>query len=72
MFRQVWSQRQQWQQQQQQEMAPNFLSIMWLREAFHGLRIQDVKSLILFDALFLLDGRKRREGKKEKKRGKKE
>jgi hypothetical protein len=45
---------------------------MWLREAFHGLRIQDVKSLILFDALFLLDGRKRREGKKEKKRGKKE
>jgi hypothetical protein len=35
--------------------------------AFHGLGVHDVKSLILVDALFLLGGRKRREGKKKRK-----
>jgi hypothetical protein len=52
-------------------MAPNFLSIMWHGEAFHGLVVQDVKSLILVDALFLLDEGRRREGKKKKKKRKK-
>jgi hypothetical protein len=33
-------------------------------EAFHGLGVQDVKSLILVYALFLLDEGRRREGKK--------
>jgi hypothetical protein len=45
-------------------MAPNFLSVTWLGEAFHGLGVQDVESLILIDALFPLDGGRRREGKK--------
>jgi hypothetical protein len=35
--------------------------------AFHGLGVQEVESLILVDALFLLDGGRRREGNKEKK-----
>jgi hypothetical protein len=48
-------------------MAPIFLSVMWLGVAFHGLGVHDVKSLILVDALFLLGGRKRREGKKKRK-----
>jgi hypothetical protein len=48
-------------------MVPNFLSAAWCWEAFHGLRVQNVKSLILVDVIFLLDGRWRREGKKEKK-----
>jgi hypothetical protein len=36
-------------------------------DVFHGLRVQDVKSLILIDALFLLDQGRRREGKKKEK-----
>jgi hypothetical protein len=32
--------------QQWQEKAPDFLSIMWHGEAFHGLGVQDVESLI--------------------------
>jgi hypothetical protein len=47
-------------------MVPNFLSEAWCGEAFHGLRVQEVQSLILVDALFLLDGGKRRERKKKK------
>jgi hypothetical protein len=34
-------------------MAPNFLSVTWHGEAFHGLRVQDVENLILVGALFL-------------------
>jgi hypothetical protein len=34
-------------------MAPNFLSVMWCREAFYGLGVEDVKSLILVGALYL-------------------
>jgi hypothetical protein len=37
-------------------------------ETFHSLGDQDVVSFILFDALFLLDGGRRREGKKEEKK----
>jgi hypothetical protein len=48
-------------------MAPNLLSFTWCGEAFHGLGVQDVKSLILVDALFPLDGGRRREGKKKEK-----
>jgi hypothetical protein len=51
------------------EMAPNFLSTVWHGEAFHGLGVQDVESLILIDALFLLDGGRRRKRKNEKKNG---
>jgi hypothetical protein len=43
-------------------MVPKFLSIMWCGEPFHWLGIQDVKSLILVGALFLLDGGRRRGG----------
>jgi hypothetical protein len=46
-------------------VAPNFLSAAWYGEAFHGLEVQDVESLILVGALFLLDRGKRREGKKK-------
>jgi hypothetical protein len=46
-------------------MVPYFLSVTWQREAFHGLGVHDVKSLILVAALFLLDGGRRREGKKK-------
>jgi hypothetical protein len=42
-------------------MASNFLSVTWCGEDFHRLRGHDVKSLILVDALFLLDGGRRRE-----------
>jgi hypothetical protein len=59
MHKRVWSQ---W---WQKEMAPTFLSVAWHGEAFHGLGVQ---SLILIDALSLLDGRRRREEKKKKKR----
>jgi hypothetical protein len=40
-----------------------FLSVVWCGEAFHRLGVQDVKSLILVDALSLFDGGRRREGK---------
>jgi hypothetical protein len=46
-------------------MAPNFLSITWCGEAFHRLGVQGVESLILVGALFLFDGRRRKEGKKK-------
>jgi hypothetical protein len=46
-------------------MLLTFLSAVWHAKAFHGLGVQDVKSLILVDALFLLD-RERRKGKKNK------
>jgi hypothetical protein len=36
-------------------------------EAFHRQGVQDVKNLILVDALFLLDQGRRREGKKKEK-----
>jgi hypothetical protein len=45
-------------------MAPDFLSAVW-REASHELGVQDVESLILIDALFPLDGGRRREGKEK-------
>jgi hypothetical protein len=51
-------------------MAPNYLSAMWSGEDFPRLGVQGVEGLILFVALFLLDGGRRREGKKNK-RGKK-
>jgi hypothetical protein len=44
--------------------VPNFLSVTWSEETFHGLGILDVESLVLVDVLFPLDGR-RREGKKK-------
>jgi hypothetical protein len=47
-------------------MAPNFLNSVWCEEAFYGLVVQDVESLILIDAFFLTDGGRRREGKKKK------
>jgi hypothetical protein len=47
-------------------MVPNFLSAAWCGEAFHRLVVQDVESLVLVDALFPLDGGRRREGKLEK------
>jgi hypothetical protein len=55
-----------WSRLQWGEMVPNFLSTAWHGEAFHRLRVQDVENLILVDALFLLDGGRRREGKKKK------
>jgi hypothetical protein len=51
-------------------MAPNFLSIIWCGEAFHGLGVQDVKSLIQVGALFPLDGGRRIKGKKKEKKKK--
>jgi hypothetical protein len=48
-------------------MVPNFLSAASYGEAFHGLRFHDIKSLILVDALFLLEGRRKREGEKKEK-----
>jgi hypothetical protein len=39
----------------------------WGGEAFPGLGVQSVESLILVGALFLLDGGRRREGKKKEK-----
>jgi hypothetical protein len=50
---------------QWQEMVPTFLSAAWSGESFHRLGVQDTESLILVDALFLLDGGKRSEGKKK-------
>jgi hypothetical protein len=49
-------------------MVPNFLSIMWCGEAFHGVWVQDVESLILVGALFPFYGGRRREGKKKEKK----
>jgi hypothetical protein len=43
----------------------NFLSAAWCREAFHGLGVWDVESLILVDVLFPLNGERTREGKKK-------
>jgi hypothetical protein len=40
-------------------MASNFLSVTWYGEVFHGLEVQDVKSLILVGALFHDGGRRR-------------
>jgi hypothetical protein len=51
-------------------MTPNFLSAVLCGEAFCGLGVHYVKSFILVDALFLLDGGKRRERKKERKKKK--
>jgi hypothetical protein len=48
-------------------MAPNFLSVTWCGEVFHELGVWDVEGLILVDALFLLDGGRRREGKRKEK-----
>jgi hypothetical protein len=42
-------------------MGANFLSTVWFGEVFHGLGVQDVENLILVDALFLLNGGRRRE-----------
>jgi hypothetical protein len=46
-------------------MAPNFFSVRWHGEAFHELGVQSIDGLILVDALFMLEGEKRREGKKK-------
>jgi hypothetical protein len=50
--RQVWSWRWWWQWQWRWQLTC-FLSVTWRGEAFHGLGIQDVKVLILLDAVFL-------------------
>jgi hypothetical protein len=52
-------------------MVPDFLSVLWSGEAFQGLGVQDVESLILVDSLFLLDGGRRRGRKKKEKEEKK-
>jgi hypothetical protein len=49
-------------------MEPDFLSVVWHREAFHSLGVQDVESLILVDALFPLDGGRRKERRKKEKK----
>jgi hypothetical protein len=41
--KQVWS----------RHLAMHFLSVMWHGEAFHWLRVQDIKVLIFLGALFL-------------------
>jgi hypothetical protein len=46
-------------------MAPNFLSAAWLGEDSHVIGVEDIKRLILCDALFSLDGGRRRKGKKK-------
>jgi hypothetical protein len=48
-----------------------FSHITWHEEAFHRLGFQYVKSLILVGALFPVDGRRRREGKRKRKEEKK-
>jgi hypothetical protein len=48
-----------------------FSHVMWCGKAFHGLGVQDVKSLILVGALFPFDGGRREGKKKEKKKKKK-
>jgi hypothetical protein len=48
-------------------MVANFLSVIWHGEAFQGLGVQDVISLILVGALFPFNGRRRRKGKEKKK-----
>jgi hypothetical protein len=52
-------------------MATSFLSVTRHREAFHELVVHGVEGLILVGALFLLDGERRREGKKKRKEGRK-
>jgi hypothetical protein len=52
-------------------MAPNFFSVRWHGEAFHGLGVQSIDGLILVGALFMLEGGKRREGKKKRKEDRK-
>jgi hypothetical protein len=48
-------------------MAPNFLSEAWWMEAFHGLWIQDVESLILVGVYFcLMEEGEEKERKKKK------
>jgi hypothetical protein len=69
MHRQIWSQwRWQWQQQWgwEGEIVPTFLGAVWCVEAFNGVGVQDVESLILVGALFLLDGGMRKEEKERK------
>jgi hypothetical protein len=44
--------------------------VLAVRNAFHGLGVQNVESLILIVALFVLDGGRRREGKKKEKKKK--
>jgi hypothetical protein len=60
MCRQVWS----WQ-WWLREMEPDFLSVTWCREAFHGLGVHDVESLVWVMLYFYL--MEEGEGKNEKK-----
>jgi hypothetical protein len=46
-------------------MAGNFPSAEWCGEVFHKLGVHYVESLILVDALFPLDGERRRKLKKK-------
>jgi hypothetical protein len=48
-------------------MVPNLISVAWWGEVFHRLGVQNVESLILGDALFPLEGGRRRERKKKEK-----
>jgi hypothetical protein len=47
-------------------MTPNFVRAAWCGGGFQ--RVRCVESLILVDALFPLDGGRRREGKKKEKK----
>jgi hypothetical protein len=47
-------------------MVPTFLIAAWCGDTFHRLGVQDVIDIDSVDALFLLDGRRRREGEKKK------
>jgi hypothetical protein len=49
-------------------MAPTFLNVTWHGEDFHRPGVHDVESLIVVDALFPLDGGRRREGRKKEKK----
>jgi hypothetical protein len=48
-------------------MVPMFLSVTGYGETFHRLVVQDVESVILVDALFLLDGGREVKERKKKK-----
>jgi hypothetical protein len=42
----------------------NFLNAAWCEEDFHRLGVQNIKSLLLVDSLYPLDGGRRRERRK--------
>jgi hypothetical protein len=52
-------------------MIPNFVSAAWCGDVFHRVVVHDVESLILVDALFLLDGEGEEKERKKKRKRKK-